>query len=867
MTVAQAYTGTTAINSGRTLALSGAGNLASSAVADSGIFDISGTATGATVASLSGAGTVALGSKTLALANGGAFAGSIGDGGIGGGAGGGIAVNAGTEILSGANSYTGTTGIAVGAILQIGTGGSTGALGSGAVTDNGMLTYNRSDTVTLSNAITGSGGVVQAGSGTLIVTSNAAYTGTTTISAGTLQVGAGGATGTISGAIVDNAMLAYNRSNSVTLATAVAGSGGLTQAGSGTLILTGTNSYLGATTVSSGTLQIGAGGTVGAVAGNIVDNAAVIFNRSDTVSFGGVISGGGTVRQGGSGNLILSSTNPYTGATSVAAGTLSVNGSIASSAVTVASGARLGGTGTVGTTVINSGGTLAPGNSIGTVTVNGNLSLPAGSIYAAEVSPSAADRTNVTGTATLAGVLALSPSAGSYTPGSYRLIAAGSVTGAFASVTGADATSYSGLNTTIQYSATAVDFITSWPVVAPAATPPITTPPPATPITAATVSATPAATPATAPTTTPTATPVTVTYLFGTYGQIPNQIAAGNALAAAAPSGALYTAMGALVGSRTASVPPALGLLAGDIRPSLRAAAIEDSRIIRDTLLDRMERGADGTALWGAGFGGYGSIAGDGNASALHHDNAGFLAGADLPVMPGVRLGVAGGYTFNSASTRSKLSTASGDSGHIAGYASYDPGKISLKAGGDYGFGTVTIARSVTQLGLAATGRQDQQTGQVFADLGYRIPLQGVMLQPHIGIAHITATGGTFAETDNVAALSGKEKSDSQTYALLGVRALLADVKLDDELHLVPRFDLGWQHALSRLTPGQLVTYQDAATGFLVLGTPLAQDAAALQLGFELQSGTATSLFVVYDASFSSSVENHGLRGGVDWRF
>ncbi len=59
------------------------------------------------------------------------------------------------------------------------------------------------------------------------------------------------------------------------------------------------------------------------------------------------------------------------------------------------SGGTLGGTGTVAATTINSGGTLAPGNSIGTMTVSGNLSFASGSTYAVEVSPTAADRTNV----------------------------------------------------------------------------------------------------------------------------------------------------------------------------------------------------------------------------------------------------------------------------------------------------------------------------------------------------------------------------------------------------------------------------------------------------------------------------------------
>ena len=81
-----------------------------------------------------------------------------------------------------------------------------------------------------------------------------------------------------------------------------------------------------------------------------------------------------------------------------------MNGSIASSAVTVNAGGTIGGNGTIGNTTIN-GGTLSPGNSIGTLTVQGNLVLTSAAAYLVEVSPTAADRTNVTGTASLAGTV------------------------------------------------------------------------------------------------------------------------------------------------------------------------------------------------------------------------------------------------------------------------------------------------------------------------------------------------------------------------------------------------------------------------------------------------------------------------------
>ena len=105
----------------------------------------------------------------------------------------------------------------------------------------------------------------------------------------------------------------------------------------------------------------------------------------------------------GTGRLTLSGVNTYTGATTVDGGTLAVNGSIlSSSGVTVNAGGTLGGNGIVGNTLIN-GGTLSPGNSIGLLTVQGSLAFTAAASYMVELSPSDADRVNVTGAATLGG--------------------------------------------------------------------------------------------------------------------------------------------------------------------------------------------------------------------------------------------------------------------------------------------------------------------------------------------------------------------------------------------------------------------------------------------------------------------------------
>ncbi len=93
---------------------------------------------------------------------------------------------AGTTSLTGANTYTGITTISAGT-LQIGDGGTTGTLGPGAVINNGALVFNRSDAITIANAISGPGRIVQAGPGVTTLSGTAAA-GATTVNAGALFV-------------------------------------------------------------------------------------------------------------------------------------------------------------------------------------------------------------------------------------------------------------------------------------------------------------------------------------------------------------------------------------------------------------------------------------------------------------------------------------------------------------------------------------------------------------------------------------------------------------------------------------------------------------------------------------------------------
>ncbi|HEV7334830.1 MAG TPA: autotransporter outer membrane beta-barrel domain-containing protein [Bosea sp. (in: a-proteobacteria)] len=97
-------------------------------------------------------------------------------------------IGTGATILTADNTYSGGTTIAAGT-LQLGNGGTSGAI-LGNVTNNGTLSFNRSDTVTFAGAISGTGIVNQNGSGTTIFTSAAnTYSGATNVNSGVLSAG------------------------------------------------------------------------------------------------------------------------------------------------------------------------------------------------------------------------------------------------------------------------------------------------------------------------------------------------------------------------------------------------------------------------------------------------------------------------------------------------------------------------------------------------------------------------------------------------------------------------------------------------------------------------------------------------------
>ena len=154
-------------------------------------------------------------------------------------------LGSGTTTLTGNNTYTGGTTITAGT-LQLGNGGASGSI-EGNVSNNGTLTFDRSDTTTFGGSIGGNGQLIKTGSGTLTLSGASTYTGITDVQAGGLIVN-----GSLAGSSV-NVENAATLGGAGTIANAVTIlSGGILAPGSST----------GPGTLTVGSLTINPGATL-----------------------------------------------------------------------------------------------------------------------------------------------------------------------------------------------------------------------------------------------------------------------------------------------------------------------------------------------------------------------------------------------------------------------------------------------------------------------------------------------------------------------------------------------------------------------------------------------------------------------------
>jgi autotransporter-associated beta strand protein len=650
----------------------------------------------------------------------------------------------------------------------------------------------------------------------------------------------------------------------------------LNKYGTGTLTIAGNASYTGGTSIFGGVLQLGNGGTSGSILGNVAfcgdasnvlcdasTNKMLVFNRSDTYTFDGTISGPGEVVQLGTGRTVLTAQNTYSGPTFVAGGTLSVNGSIASSPVFVDFGGTLGGNGVVGPTAILTGGTLSPGNSVGTLTVNGNLVFAAASLYMVELQGGSADRTNVTGTASLAGTVAVSYFGGKLARNYTILSAAGGRSGTFNSLITANLPAF--VTASLAYTATDVQLNLG-------------------------------------------------SGMSQISGLTRNQSAVASALDYAFNTGA--GSLAGLFGLAPSQIPAALDMLSGEGVSGTQETAFGTATMFNSIMMDqgtfwrnretvdvngisfaseplayaaskksKSEHPAFKAMLtkappmveprlraWMTGFDGTWKLDGEAGigSATLSHNTGGLAAGLDYQFAPDLLAGFALGGSSSNFSVRDRITSGHLEGAHFGGYAVKTWQQLYAAAALSFSTFRNSETRSIVGIGPTETASgsfgSNLLSGRIEA--GWKQAWGWFAVTPFAAVQVSQLWQNGFTESSPVPigadplGLAFGSRSVTSLPTFLGAQFDTRFV-FRNSMALSPYARLSWVHEFNPDRAINATFIALPAAAFTVDGPRAASDAARIDAGAKLAIATNAWLFASFDGEFSSRSQAYAGKGGA----
>ncbi|MPQ87318.1 autotransporter domain-containing protein, partial [Pseudomonas sp. MAFF 730085] len=229
--------------------------------------------------------------------------------------------------------------------------------------------------------------------------------------------------------------------------------------------------------------------------------------------------------------------------------------------------------------------------------------------------------------------------------------------------------------------------------------------------------------------------------------------------------------------------PSALDQLSGELHASTQAVLIENSRVLRQAVLERQlsaqgNRGAQPKALnqgaWVQLPRQSGQLAGDSNTNRTAHSSTGLLVGFDHTLEQGTRLGVVAGSGSTDVKTQGR-GKASVDTYQLGLHAGHNWNAFGLYGGIAYAQHEVQTKRRVSFPGVDnhLSAKYVSRTVQTFAEANYTFSHDSWDWQPYLQLANVQQRSEGFKERGGIAALRGKRSKESVNLTTGGVRANL----------------------------------------------------------------------------------------------
>ncbi|HEY7805323.1 MAG TPA: autotransporter domain-containing protein, partial [Orrella sp.] len=607
----------------------------------------------------------------------------------------------------------------------------------------------------------------------------------------------------------------------------------------------------------------------------------LFFSRDDALVLTDYIRAESRLVTKGNGSLTLAAGGHFSGGIEVAQGRLVVNGLLSGGDLTVRPGGTLGGNATI-VNRVNIQGRLAPGNSAGTIAFLAPVTMTAGSTLEIEVDgPTAGsgagsyDRVVVLGsnnTFTAAGKVDVllrsisAPASNDFTPSIGQqfvgiVSAQGGIRDSFLGLQQPPSGLMAGTRLDLIYGNQSIDLVV---------------------------------------------TPANYGQLAAAgLSQTTNEQAVGSALDAfrpaagvkpLGPAGEIFPALAPLPGDQIAA---ALANFSGELYASLNSPIIESSRFMRQASLDRIRTGFGGVATsarvyandgqslpgtsgnelassastldrravgWAQPLGSWGQYSNDGNAAQLTYDTRGLLIGLDVPVTDAWRLGTIAGFGHSNADVAQRDSSADINTYSLGLYGGGQWDRVGLRLGASYAWHDVSASRTVVFTGFSddQSASYQAKSAQFFGELGYQLDFMPARTELFTGLAHVRLSTPYFSESGGVSALQTKGSNSHTTFTTVGVRSEKTfNIR---QIKTTARGMVGWQHASGDTTPTSTHAFV-LGPWFSVNGVAIAQNAAVLNAGIDLQVGQQATIGIYYEGQFASGSQQHSVSASLNVLF
>lgn len=287
--------------------------------------------------------------------------------------------------------------------------------------------------------------------------------------------------------------------------------------------------------------------------------------------------------------------------------------------------------------------------------------------------------------------------------------------------------------------------------------------------------------------------------------------------------------------------PSALDQLSGELHASTQAALIENSRVLRQAVLDRQRLAQDSRAsgpeatnpgVWVQLPHQSGQLAGDNGTARTSHSSTGILVGFDHQLEQGTRLGVVAGSGSSEvkAGPRGKASV---DTYQLGLHAGHTWDAFGLYGGIAYAQHEIETKRRVSFPGVEnrLSAQYASRTVQTFAEANYKFSHDFWDWQPYLQLANVQQRSQGYTERGGITALRGKRSKESVNLATGGVRVNLDLGKAQiGPSWLSVRGGLAYTRASGDLQPSTQAAW-DGGRVMSVSGAPLDRLSTRLELG------------------------------------